>query len=314
MAHKSSPEMDEAVAAYRRFNRFYTRMIGLLGEGLLKGSRSLTEARVLFEMATGGRTSAKEIAAELNLDAGYLSRILRKLEKERLLTRRASKSDARQVVLRMTQKGKAAFAELDRFSQEQARGALERLSPDLRTRVVGAMETIENALNTEAPSRVPYVLRPHRPGDMGWVIGRNAAAYAQEHGWNEDFEALVARITADFITNFDAQRERCWIAERDGERLGCIFLVRHPERDGVAKLRMLFVEASARGMGLGRALVSECIQFARLAGYKRVTLWTQSILKAAHHLYAEAGFKLVAEEPHHSFGADLLGQTWELDL
>jgi DNA-binding MarR family transcriptional regulator/GNAT superfamily N-acetyltransferase len=314
MQQKSSLEMAEAVAAYRRFNRFYTRMIGLLGDGLLKGGRSLAEARVLFELAAGGRSGAKEIAAELNLDPGYLSRILRKLEEERLLTRTASAADGRQIVVRLTRKGKAAFAALNRFSQEQARGSLEKLSPEQCSRVIGAMHTIESALDNDRPSRAPIVLRPHRPGDMGWVVGRNAAIYAQEYGWDEQYEALVARITADFISNFDVRRERCWIAERGGERLGCIFLVRHPEREGVAKLRLLLVEPCARGLGLGRALVSECIQFARLAGYKKMTLWTQSILHAAHHIYEQAGFGLVGEEPHHSFGVDLVGQTWELDL
>ncbi len=314
MAQKTSLDMGEAIAAYRRFTRFYTRNIGLLGNGLLKGGRSLVEARVLFELASAGRTSAKEIAEELNLDPGYLSRTLRKLEKERLVTRTPSTADGRQIVLGVTKKGKATFAELDRFSQGQARGSLEGLSPEHRSRVTGAMQTIESALGKDTQTQAAFVLRPHRPGDMGWVVGRNATVYAQEYGWDEHFEALVARIVADFIENFDARRERCWIADRGGERIGCIFLVRHPERDGVAKLRMLLVEPSARGLGLGKALVTECIEFARLAGYKTVTLWTQSILHAAHHIYQQAGFRLVAEEPHHSFGADLMGQTWELDF
>jgi DNA-binding MarR family transcriptional regulator/GNAT superfamily N-acetyltransferase len=320
MPRKSSPEpgisaeIDEAVAAYRRFNRFYTRIIGLLGEKLLKGGRSLTEARVLYELGGAGRTSATEIATELNLDPGYLSRILRKLEQQRLLTRSISKSDARQAILRLTKKGKATFAGLDRFSSDQAREVLENLTPEQCAQVIRSMQTIEGLLSSEPPSHAPIVLRPHRPGDIGWVVGRNGALYAQEYGWDETYEALVARITADFITNFDPRRERCWIAERAGERLGCIFLVRHPEQEGVAKLRLLLVEASARGMGLGKALVTECIAFARSCGYKKMTLWTQSILHAAHHIYQQAGFRLVAEEPHRSFGADLIGQTWELEL
>jgi DNA-binding MarR family transcriptional regulator/GNAT superfamily N-acetyltransferase len=307
-------EMDQAIAAYRRFTRFYTRILGLLGEKLLKGGRSLTEARVLYELGGAGRTSASEIAAELNLDRGYLSRILTKLEKERLLTRTASATDARQVVVRLTRKGKVMFARLNRFSSEQAREALDRLTPEQCSNVIGSMQTIENLLSAAGPARPPLVLRPHRPGDMGWVVGRNGALYAQEYGWDQTYEALVARITADFLTNFDPQRERCWIAERNGERLGCIFLVRHPEQEGVAKLRLLLVEAGARGMGLGKVLVSECIAFARCCGYKKMTLWTQSILHAAHHIYQQAGFRLVTEEPHHSFGADLVGQTWELEL
>ena len=320
MPYKSSPEpkisseIDEAIAANRRFNRFYTRVIGLLGEKLLKGGRSLTEARVLYELGGAGRTSATEIAAELNLDPGYLSRILRKLEQQRLLTRSASKRDARQAVLRLTKKGKTTFAGLDRFSSDQAREALENLTPEQCAQVIRSMQTIEGLLSNGAPSQAPVVLRPHRPGDMGWVVSRNGALYAQEYGWDQTYEALVARITADFITNFDPRRERCWIAERGGERLGCIFLVRHPEQEGVAKLRLLLVEASARGTGLGKALVTECIAFARSCGYRKMTLWTQSILHAAHHIYQQAGFRLVAEEPHHSFGADLMGQTWELEL
>jgi DNA-binding MarR family transcriptional regulator/GNAT superfamily N-acetyltransferase len=310
----SSPEMDHAIAAYRRFTRFYTRILGLLGDKLLKDGRSLTEARVLYELGGAGRTSSTEIAAELNLDPGYLSRILTRLQKQHLLTRTTAAGDARHIVLRLTRKGKATFAGLDRFSAGQAREALSRLTPEQSAGVIRSMQTIESLLGATAPEASPFVLRPHRPGDMGWVVSRNGAIYAQQYGWDETFEALVARIVADFITSFDPRRERCWIAERNGERLGCIFLVRHPEREGVARLRMLFVEPAARGLGLGKALAAECIAFARACGYKRVTLWTQSILLAAHHIYQQAGFQLVAEEPHHSFGVDLLGQTWEMDL
>ena len=314
MSRKTTSEVDAAVTAYRRFTRFYTRILGLLGDKLLKGGRSLADARVLYELAAEGRISASEIAAELNLDPGYLSRILRKLEKEQQLTRTPSTLDARQVILRLTRKGKATFAQLNRFSDEQAREALEDLTPEQCARVIGSMQAIESALTKRGVGESPIVLRPHRPGDMGWVVGRNGALYAQEYGWTEEYEALVARIVADFITNFDARCERCWIAERNGERMGCIFLVRHPEKEGVAKLRLLLVEPSARGMGLGRALVGECVQFARLAGYKKMTLWTQSILSSAHRIYQQAGFRLAGEEPHHSFGADLVGQTWNLDL
>jgi GNAT superfamily N-acetyltransferase/DNA-binding MarR family transcriptional regulator len=269
---------------------------------------------VLSELAGAGRTGATEIATELNLDPGYLSRILSRLEKQRLLTRTASATDARHFVLRLNRKGKSTFAGLDRFSSDQAREALSRLTPDQCSGVIRSMQTIESLLSNEAPAQAPLVLRPHRAGDMGWVVSRNGVNYAQEHSWDETFEALVARIAADFITNFDPRRERCWIAERNGERLGCIFLVRHPEREGVAKLRMLFVEPAARGIGLGKALVNECIAFARACGYKRMTLWTQNVLHAAHHIYEQAGFQLVAEESHHSFGVDLVGQTWEMDL
>jgi len=314
MAENLPPALDQAIGAYRRFTRFYTRILGLLGEQLLKGGRSLTEARVLYELGGAGRTGATEIAAELNLDPGYLSRILRKLEKEKLLTRSPSPSDARHSILRLTRKGKLAFAALDRFSAQQAREALERLSPAQCGAVIRSMQTIESVLRGDTASRSPYVLRPHRPGDMGWVIGRQAILYAQEYGWDETYEALAARVVADFIDHFDPRCERCWIAERDGEPRGAIFLVRHPDRPGTARLRLLHVESSARGMGLGKALVQECVAFARLAGYRRITLWTQSILKAARRIYAQAGFKLVAEEPHRSFGKDLVGQTWEMEL
>ena len=309
----SSAEMDRAIAAYRRFTRFYTRIIGLLGDQLLKGGRSLTEARVLYELGGAARTGASEIAAELNLDPGYLSRILTKLRKECLLTRAASATDARQIVLRLTRKGKSVFAGLDRFSAEQAREALSGLTPEQRTKVIASMQTIEGLLSA-TPSHTPIVMRPHRPGDIGWVVSRNGALYAQEYGWDETYEALVARITADFLTNFDSRCERCWIAECGGERLGCVFLVRHPERVGVAKLRLLLVEPSARGLGVGKALVAECIAFARSCGYKTMTLWTQSILHAAHRIYQQAGFHLISEEPHHSFGVDLVGQVWEMEL
>lgn len=307
-------EMDQAIGAYRRFTRFYTRILGLLGEELLKGGRSLTEARVLYELGAAGRSGASEIAAELNLDPGYLSRVLRKLEKERLLSRAPSPNDARHSVLRLTRKGKATFAALDRFSNEQARGALTQLTPVECSAVVRSMQAIEEALAPNEPARAPFILRPHRPGDMGWVVSRQSLLYAQEYGWDGTYEALAARVVADFIDNFDPRRERCWIAERNGEPLGAIFLVRHPEQQGTAKLRLLHVEASARGMGLGRALVGECVAFARTAGYEKMTLWTQSILHAAHRIYQQAGFKLVGEKPHHSFGKDLVGQTWELEF
>jgi DNA-binding MarR family transcriptional regulator/GNAT superfamily N-acetyltransferase len=311
---QSEPEANQAVAAMRSFNRFYTRQLGLLNEELVKSSYSLTEARVLFELASREQCGAKEIGEELGLDAGYLSRILRKFEDAGLLTRSTLPEDARHAVLRLSKKGRGAFADLNRRSAEQASAILDVLTPERRTALVRSMQTIEATLAPGEKERQPFVLRPHRPGDMGWVISRNAVAYAQEYGWDGTYEALVARICADFIDHFDPQRERCWIAEREGERLGCIFLVKHPEQEGTAKLRLLLVEPAARGMGLGRALVSECVQFARTAGYKRVTLWTQSILKAAHHLYEQAGFQLAVEEPHRSFGKDLIGQTWNLEL
>jgi DNA-binding MarR family transcriptional regulator/GNAT superfamily N-acetyltransferase len=314
MATPSAPAIDPAVAAFRGFNRFYTRFIGVLDEQLVESGFSLTEARVLFELSAQPDCSAGEIAAELSIDPGYLSRILRKLENAGLLDRSAAPDDARQTVLRLTRKGKTAFADLNSRSSAQAAGILNALTPARQATLIRSMGEMEAILRNEAKPGTPFVLRPHRPGDMGWVIQRHGVLYAQEYGWDISFEALVAKIAADFIYCFNPQREYCWITERYGERLGCIFLVQHPEHPTTAKLRLLLVEPSARGMGLGRALVAECLQFARSAGYKKVTLWTQSILHAAHKIYQSNGFRLVLEEPHQSFGKNLIGQTWELDL
>ncbi len=313
----SSPlpsETEQAIQAFRAFNRFYTRFLGVLDEELLKSGFSLAEARVLFELATRPEGGATEIASGLNLDPGYLSRILRKLEDAGLLDRAPSATDARYTLLGLTRKGKNAFAELNRRSSAQAAETLNLLTPAHRSSLARSMREIESILSPK-PAGVPaFILRSHRPGDMGWVVQRQTALYVEEYGWNGEYESLASRIVADFIDHFEPARERCWIAERFGESLGCIVLVRHPEREGVAKLRLLHVERAARGLGLGKALVAECLQFARSAGYKAVTLWTQSILHAAHKLYQDAGFRLVHEEPHHSFGKDLMGQTWELDL
>lgn len=305
-------QSNDEIATFRRFNRLYTRTIGTLSEHLLDTPYSLTEARILYELANREKVTAKEIASQLNLDPGYLSRILRKFEEAGLIDKETSTTDARSTLLKLTHRGKAAFAELNQLSNKQAHELLDSLTPAKREDLLRSMRTIEEVLTHETSA--PYILRQHRPGDMGWVTSRHGAIYAQEYGWDEHFEALVARIVADFIIDYDPKRERCWIAERNGDRLGCIFLVKHPERSDTAKLRLLLVEPSARGLGLGKALVNECVSFARTAGYKKVTLWTQSILAAAHSIYQQAGFTLVHEEPHHSFGADLIGQTWELTL
>ena len=309
---KTSAAVDEEVTTFRRFNRFYTRTIGTLREGLLESDYSLTEVRVLYELSTRKEPLAKEIAGELSLDTGYLSRILRKFQDAGLLERETSASDARQTVLKLTERGNEVFDELNQRSNQQAHTLLDDLTPSKRFDLIRSMHTIEDVLTRK--TRAPYILRQHRPGDMGWVTSRHGALYAQEYGWNEQFEALVARIVADFIMDYDPKRERCWIAERDGERLGCIFLVKHPEQADTAKLRLLLVEPSARGLGLGKALVNECVSFARTAGYKEITLWTQSILTGAHRIYQQAGFELVGEAPHQSFGAELVGQTWDLKL
>ena len=315
MATSVSPtQIDDEIEAFRRFNRFYTRILGLLNEEMHQSGFSLTQARVLFELAQRPNCGATGIAVELSLDPGYLSRILRQFKSQSLLVQTPSPEDARNSILRLTRKGAATLADLNRRSSEQARQLLDKLSPANRSSMIASMLTIERQLAPAEDGQRPFVLRPHRPGDMGWVVARHGILYAREFGWDQNFEATVAGIVSAFITNFDPRREHCWIADRDGESLGSIFLVRDPEQDNTAKLRLLLVEPSARGLGLSKALVGECLNFAHIAGYQRVTLWTDSILTAAHHVYQRAGFRLTAEKPHHSFGKDLIGQTWEIDL
>lgn len=308
-----STESASDIARFRRFNRMYTRYIGTLNEAFLNSNFSLAEGRVLYEMAHRGAPTASQIAEELGLDAGYLSRVLRKFERRGLVRRRASKEDGRYASLRLTAKGTAAFRKLNAMSDVQAESILAGLAPGPRLELLRSMQSIENIL-TPNHERRPFVLRPHRIGDMGWIVYSESLGYATQFGWDGMFEALVAKIVGDFITNFDPSCERCWIAEIDGEHVGHIFLVKHPEEPKTAKLRLLFVEPSGRGLGLGEALVTECLRFARTAGYRRVVLWTQSMLKAAHRIYERAGFRLAKEEPHHSFGHDLVGQEWELEL
>jgi len=314
MARTHLPTAAADALAFRHFNRMYTRLIGTLDEGYLRSKYSLAEGRVMYELATRAEPKAKAIAEALGMDPGYLSRILTKLEHSALIRRKVSKKDNRCADLALTRKGRTAFDTLNALSEEQARTILTGLSLTDRAKLIQSMKTIEGVLVKDDRKQPPYVLRPHRPGDLGWVVYREGAVYTEEYGWDETFEALVARIVADFVTNFDPKRERCWIAEMDGEAAGHVFLVKHPERPDTAKLRLLLVEASARGKGLGQALVNECIGFARACGYRKITLWTQSILLAARRIYQRAGFRLVKEEPHHSFGADLIGQTWELEL
>ncbi|HWF47350.1 MAG TPA: helix-turn-helix domain-containing GNAT family N-acetyltransferase [Bryobacteraceae bacterium] len=284
-----------------------------MNERLLDSDFSLGEARVLYELATRTAPKASEIAEGLGLDAGYLSRLLGKFERDGLLQRKASEQDGRFAELMLTALGKTSFKKLNALSDEQARAALEGLPPAARMELVRCMQSIEGILMKDR-SRLPYVLRLPRVGDMGWIIYREGIGYAEQFGWDETFEALAAKIVGEFVANFDPSRERCWIAEIDGQNVGHVFLVKHPNRPQTAKLRLLFVEPCARGMGLGDALVNECIRFARSAGYRKIVLWTQSILVAAHRIYSRAGFRLVKEEPHHSFGKDLVGQEWELDL
>jgi len=300
------------VEAVRRFNRFYTQQIGALHEGLLKSPFSLTEARVIYELAQHEETTATQLGQELGLDAGYLSRILRGFKKQGLIDKQPSATDGRQMMLRLTVQGQEAFALLNIRSRYEIEAMLNELAPAEQQRLVEAMQDIERLLNARPEQRVPYLLRPHQSGDMGWVVHRHGVLYAQEYGWDEQFEALVAEIVAHFIQNHDPKRERCWIAEKDGENVGSVFLVKGT--DTVAKLRLLLVEPKARGLGIGSRLVNECIRFARQAGYQKLTLWTNSVLLAARHIYEKAGFYLVHQEPHHSFGHDLIGETWELEL
>jgi DNA-binding MarR family transcriptional regulator/GNAT superfamily N-acetyltransferase len=305
-------DLAKRVEAIRHFNRFYTKQIGLLQEGLLQSPFSLTEARVIYELAHRAKTTATEIAGELGLDLGYLSRILRGFQRRDLIHKQSSEADRRQSFIWLTEQGQAAFATLNARSHHEIEAMLNKLSTQEQNRLVEAMHTIEGLLGAQPEHKVPYLLRPHQPGDMGWVVYRHGMLYAQEYAWNEEFEALVAEVVAKFIQNYDPQRERCWIAEKDGENVGSVFVVK--QSDAVAKLRLLLVEPKARGLGIGTRLVNECVRFARQAGYQKITLWTQSVLLPARHIYEKAGFRLVHQGPHHSFGHDLIEETWELDL
>lgn len=295
----------------RRFNRFYTRKIGVLEQHLLESHFTLTEARVLFELAHRDAALAKEIGAELGLDPGYLSRIVQAFTKNGLVTRKPVPSDRRQFKLTLTTKGRQAFDRLDRTSHQEVGKMLGELRADGEQRLIEAMKTIEGLLG-EATNRPEAIIRTHRPGDMGWVVQQHGLLYTQEFGWDISFEGMVAEITAQFLKNFDPKRERCWIAELDGRQVGSVFLVNHS--DDVAKLRLLLLDPAGRGMGLGKRLVDECISFARECGYRKITLWTQSMLLPARRIYEAAGFVLVGSEPHHSFGQDLVGETWERDV
>ena len=308
----SDNDFERRVGFVRRFNRFWTRQIGVLREGYLESPFSLTEVRILYELAHCDETTASELGEELGLDAGYLSRILRGFEKQGLIHKRPSEADGRRRLLRLTERGQEAFAPLDARSRDDVGAMLGGMSIERQEHLVGAMRTIEGLLSARPEPEVPYILRLHRPGDMGWVVHRHGVLYAREYGWDERFEALVAEIVAQFIQQYDPKLERCWIAEREGEIVGCVFLVRESEE--IAKLRLLLVEPKARGLGIGSRLVEECVRFARQAGYRKITLWTNDVLDAARGLYERVGFRLVHGEPHHSFGYDLVGQTWELML
>jgi DNA-binding MarR family transcriptional regulator/predicted GNAT family N-acyltransferase len=304
--------LKDHISRVRHFNRFFTRQIGVLREGLLHSPYSLTEARIIFELAHRSNLTASGLCNELGLDAGYLSRILNKLEQQNLIEKTRSDDDGRQRLISLTTAGQNAFSLLDNRSNDEVSELLSELSEGEQVRLVEAMRTIEGILDHGFKYAEPFYLRHHEPGDMGWVIHQHGLLYHQEYGWDESFEALVAQICADFINNYDPQKERCWIAEMQGEQVGSIFCVKASE--DVAKLRLLLVAPKARGLGLGTRLVKECIRFARRSGYKKLTLWTNDVLVEARKIYEKNGFKLVEEEPHHSFGHDLIGQNWDLIL
>ena len=307
-----APSFDRYVSDVRSFNRFYTRQIGVLEEGLLHSPFSHTEARVLFEVAHREQPEAGELARDLGLDPGYLSRVLRGFHRRRLIGSRPVAGDRRRRRLELTPEGRAAFAELDRRSRADVGAMLRRLPSDDQARLVDAMRTVEALLGAPAALPAPVRLRDPHPGDLGWVVQRHGVLYAAEYGWDQRFEALVADVVASFVEHYDQRWERCWIAERGGAPVGSVFLVRQSEE--LAKLRLLLVEPEARGLGVGTRLVDECIRFAREAGYRRITLWTNDVLHAARRIYQAAGFRLVECAPHRRFGTDLVGETWELEL
>ncbi len=305
--HATDPDR---IGAVRRFNRFYTRQIGVLQEGLLDSRFSLTETRVLYELAHRTDATATDLARDLGLDLGYVSRILQRFEREGLIERAPSPADRRRSILSLTAHGAAAFAPLDGRARAEIATLIGGLPAPAQADLVSAMTRIE-ALLAAAPAR-PYVLRPPRAGDIGWVVARHGALYAAEYGFDARFEALVAKVAGEFLAGHDPARERCWIAERDGVNLGSVFLVR--ASDELAKLRLLIVEPTARGQGVGRRLVEECLAFARSAGYRRITLWTNDVLTAARRIYQRVGFRLTHSQPHRDFGPPLVGETWEMDL
>jgi DNA-binding MarR family transcriptional regulator/GNAT superfamily N-acetyltransferase len=306
------PVSSSTVATLRAFNRFHTRLVGALDQCILDSPHSLTESRILFEIAHADALTAAELAKDLRLDPAYLSRALRKLAAAKLIDKRPSLTDGRALTLRLTRQGRRAFDALDRASSARARALLEPLSAVDRASAVNAMTTIMALLNGRSASDAPFLIRQNAPGDIGWIIHRQAMIYAAEYGWDETFEALVAEIAGGFLKTHDAKRERCWVAERNGEIVGSIFLV--DAGQGVAKLRLLYVEADARGLGIGRHLVDEVLRFAKGAGYQRVTLWTNDVLTSARRIYEAAGFGLASCESHRNFGKDLVGQVWNKTL
>ena len=303
------------IETLRGFNRFYTRRIGALEEGLLKSPFTLTQARVLFELGTGKNATAGEISDTLGLDLGYLSRIVQDFASRRLISRRKSSDDGRRILLSLTAKGRKAFQNLDQSSRSEVSAILAELPPATRDRLLASLQDVQRMLSDrKAEAANEVVIRTYRVGDIGWAIERHAQLYAEEYRWNEEFEALVASLFARFANEHDPAKERFWVAELEGERVGCVFVVRNEDDPSVAQLRCLLVDPRGRGLGVGKRLVAECVAFARSAGYPKMMLWTNDVLVAARHIYETAGFALAKEEPHHSFGHDLVGQIWTLDL
>ncbi|MCO6178663.1 helix-turn-helix domain-containing GNAT family N-acetyltransferase [Ciceribacter sp. RN22] len=300
------------IDAVRAFNRFYTDRIGILDRAYLKANCTLAEARVIYELGARGRASAAELVRDLHFDPAYLSRILKAFRTRRLVEQTRDPADGRSQVITLTPDGMAEFEALANLSREQLATMLEELGPAERGTLVEAMATISRLLDGDRRNAAPPVVRPHRPGDLGWIVQSQAEFYTREFGWNDQFEALVSDVASKFLANFDAAKERCWIAERSGVRIGSVLVMNGG--DGVAKLRLLYIDEAARGLGLGRLLVDQCIEFARRSGYRRMTLWTNDILHAARHIYVKAGFTLESEQRHTLFGPELNGQTWTLDL
>jgi DNA-binding MarR family transcriptional regulator/GNAT superfamily N-acetyltransferase len=306
--------MTSEIKAIREFNRFHTRLVGALNEHLLSSDYSLPQARVLYEIANAPRgepPSARALGARLQMDTGYLSRLLAGLEAEGLIDRSPSPENAKRLALTLAEKGRTVFGELDKASAEEVAALLAPLSERERRELVGAMARIRRLLG-DLPQDRTFILRDPEPGDLGWIAHRQARLYTKEYGWDWTFEGLVAEILGQFARTFDPAKERCWVAERDGEIVGSVFVVKQDE--ATAKLRLLYVEASARGLGLGRRLVDECIRFAESKGYRRMVLWTNDVLVSARRIYEAAGFTLEESEPHHSFGKDLVGQIWAREL
>jgi DNA-binding MarR family transcriptional regulator/GNAT superfamily N-acetyltransferase len=301
--------LTDRAESVRRFNRFYTRRIGVLHEHLLDSEFSLTEVRILYELTHRPAITSTELCRELGLNAGYVSRVIAGFEKKGLIVKARSQADARASELQLTEKGRATFAPLNDASRSEVTAMLEQLPESAQQQLIDAMGQIQGLLGELSPN---YLLRDPQPGDLGWIVHRHGVLYAQEYGWNAEFEALVAEIVAKYVREFDPRSDRCWIAEKDGRVVGSVFVVRHD--DETAKLRLLYVEPSARGLGIGHRLVDECLRFARSAGYRKMVLWTNSVLVDARRIYERAGFHLVEEEAHHSFGKDLIGQTWTVDL